>query len=184
MRGTDLYSSRAIFWGGLFFRCGAAVGLDSCYQPLCCWWLSWPIQNNAKILKNHWNPGKWVLIWEYSVRAIQWVPTWQGLDGFQKSLRICALDESSLSIVRVNSFIASWVGRSIQGRLSWLQYRREAMTFFLTILNWGTKTLEEFLFLESAKSDLCVPELSCAHSVSGFRVGLDSLYKQKDIWVP
>ena len=28
--------------------------------------------------KNHWNPGIWVLIWEYSVSAIQWVPTWQG----------------------------------------------------------------------------------------------------------
>ena len=22
-------------------------------QPLCCWWLNWPIQNNAKMLKNH-----------------------------------------------------------------------------------------------------------------------------------
>ena len=28
-------------------------------QPLCCWWLSGPIQNNAKLLKNHWNPGTW-----------------------------------------------------------------------------------------------------------------------------
>ena len=26
-------------------------------------------------------------IWECSLRAIQWVPIWQGLDGFQKSLQ-------------------------------------------------------------------------------------------------
>ena len=53
-------------------------------------------------LKNDWNPGTWVLIWEFSARPIQWFPVWQGLDGFQKSLRTCALDESSLSIWRVN----------------------------------------------------------------------------------
>ena len=53
-------------------------------------------------LENDWNPGTWVLIRENSARAIQWVPTWQGLDGFQKSLRPCTLDESSLSIGRVN----------------------------------------------------------------------------------
>ena len=27
-------------------------GLDR-FKPLCCWWLIWPIQNDAKILKNH-----------------------------------------------------------------------------------------------------------------------------------
>ena len=52
---------------------------------ICCWWLIWPIQNQAKILKNDWNLGTWVLIWEYSMRAIQWIPTWLGLDGFQES---------------------------------------------------------------------------------------------------
>ena len=50
----------------------------------------------------YWSPGIWVLIWEYSVRAIQWIPTWHGLDGFQKSLCPCALDEDSLKIGRVN----------------------------------------------------------------------------------
>ena len=40
----------------------------------------------CKKLKYDWNPGTWVLIWECSVKAIQWIPTWQGLDGFQKSL--------------------------------------------------------------------------------------------------
>ena len=37
------------------------------HQPLCCWWLIWSIQNDAKNLKNDWNPDKWVLIWEYSI---------------------------------------------------------------------------------------------------------------------
>ena len=45
--------------------------------------------------------GKWVLIWECSVRAIQWIPIWQGLDDFQKSLCPCALEKSSLSLWRV-----------------------------------------------------------------------------------
>ena len=53
--------------------------------------------------ENDRNPGTWVLIWECSARAFKWIPTWQSLDGFQKSLRHCALDESSLSIGRVNN---------------------------------------------------------------------------------
>ena len=56
----------------------------------------------CKNLINDWNPGKWELIWEYSVRAILWIPTWQGLDGFQRYLHPCVLDESSLDIGRVN----------------------------------------------------------------------------------
>ena len=55
----------------------------------------------SKISENDWNPGRWVLIWEHSSRAIQWIPTWQGLVGFQRCLRSCAFDESSLSIGRV-----------------------------------------------------------------------------------
>ena len=50
-----------------------------------------------KLKKNDWNSSTWVLIWECSARAIQWIPTWHSLDGFQKSLRPCALDKSSLS---------------------------------------------------------------------------------------
>ena len=38
----------------------------------------------CKTLENDWNPGTWLLIWEWSVRAIQWIPTRHGLDGFQK----------------------------------------------------------------------------------------------------
>ena len=46
-----------------------------------------------KTLKNDWNPGIWVLIWKYSARAYQWIPTWQGWYGFQKYLRPGALDK-------------------------------------------------------------------------------------------
>ena len=56
-------------------------------------------QNDAENLKNGRNPGTLVLIWEYSARAIQWIPTWQGLDDFQGSLRPFILDESSLRLV-------------------------------------------------------------------------------------
>ena len=60
----------------------------------------------CKKLKNDWNPGNWVLIWECSARAFQWIPIQHGLDGFQKTFLPCALDESSLSIGRVNPFHA------------------------------------------------------------------------------
>ena len=58
----------------------------------------------AKLCKILWN---WLKPWqmgthlEYSVRAIQWTPTWQGLDDSQKALSPCALDKSSFSIDRV-----------------------------------------------------------------------------------
>ena len=66
-------------------------------QPLCRWWLNWPIHNDAKNLKKDWNFGTWVIIWEYWARSIQWMPTWQGLDGFKKYLHPCALDVSIAS---------------------------------------------------------------------------------------
>ena len=52
----------------------------------------------CKNLKKYWNPGTLVLIWEYSVRAIQWIPT--SIKCFQNVLCSCALDESSLTIGR------------------------------------------------------------------------------------
>ena len=59
----------------------------------------------CKNAENDWNPGKWVLIGEYSVRAIHWTLSCQGLDGFQfLFLHLCALDESSLSIGSVNTW--------------------------------------------------------------------------------
>ena len=48
----------------------------------------------------------WHIIWEYSVRTTQWIPTWQGLNVFQKSLHHSALKESGLSIGKVNPSIA------------------------------------------------------------------------------
>ena len=32
-----------------------------------------------KALKNDWNPGTWVLIWESSGKTTEWISTWQGL---------------------------------------------------------------------------------------------------------
>ena len=53
-------------------------------------------------IKNDGNPvTSGLLLGQYSARASQWIPTWQGLDGFQISLRHCDLDERSLSIERV-----------------------------------------------------------------------------------
>ena len=57
----------------------------------------------CKNMKNDWNPGIWVLIWKYSARAFQWIPSWHSLDVFQKSLHPCALDKTSLSIGRAYS---------------------------------------------------------------------------------
>ena len=57
------------------------------------WWnKSWEMSETLK---------KWLLIWDYSARAIQWIPTWQGLYSFQTFLHSCALGESSFSIGRV-----------------------------------------------------------------------------------
>ena len=51
------------------------------------------------------NPRTWILSWEYSVRDIQWIQTWQGLYGFQNYLRPCALNEGSYSIGWVKTCI-------------------------------------------------------------------------------
>ena len=61
---------------------------------------------DVKKLKDYLNPGKTVLIWECSARAIKWIPTWHGLDGFKRSMYACPLDKSSLSIRRVKICMA------------------------------------------------------------------------------
>ena len=68
------------------------------FLTLMCWWLIWPIQNDAKKLKNYWNPGTLVPIWEYSARAFQWIPTWHGLNGCQKYLRSMLWTEVALAL--------------------------------------------------------------------------------------
>ena len=50
------------------------------------------MQKKKRRLKNYWNPGTWVLIWQYSARDFQWIATWQGLDDFRKSLHPWVLD--------------------------------------------------------------------------------------------
>ena len=61
----------------------------------------------ANLVNTKWcnKPEKWLKPWHMGthlrVRAIQWIPTWQGLNAFQKSLHPCPLEESSLSIERV-----------------------------------------------------------------------------------
>ena len=54
--------------------------------------------------KNNWKMTD-TLAHGYSSESTQqeykWIPIWQGLDGFQKHLHHCALDESGLSIDRV-----------------------------------------------------------------------------------
>ena len=67
-------------------------------EPLCCWWLIWPIQYDVK------NPEKWLKPWQMGthLRVLsESYPTWQDLDGFQKSLLPRALEENSFSIGRV-----------------------------------------------------------------------------------
>ena len=51
-------------------------------------------QNDAKILKNDWNPGTLVLIYEYLARTFQWISTWQGLDVFSKIFASLGLGEN------------------------------------------------------------------------------------------
>ena len=56
------------------------------------WWyseLNWYVSNNSPsnilctfAFSSVANPGTRVLIWEYSARAIKWIPTWQGYDDF------------------------------------------------------------------------------------------------------
>ena len=69
-----MYPMEIILWildilsFGRMLYCGIIPPETGTY-PIHCWWLISPIENYAKSLKNDCNPGIWVLIWEYSVRA-------------------------------------------------------------------------------------------------------------------
>ena len=82
----------------------ACVALEG-FKPVCWWWPIWAIQNEAKILKN--DPGIWVLIWEYSTRAFQWIPTLQGLDGFQ-NLRLLVL-WTKVALAEILFSYSNWI---------------------------------------------------------------------------
>ena len=98
INNRGLYSYSLAYGIGSYYTYQAIIGT---YRGICggvsrelalklLIWVILPIQNDAKKqLRNDWNPGILVLIWKYSARAIQWIPTWQGLDVFQKSLRLC-----------------------------------------------------------------------------------------------
>ena len=49
-------------------------------------------------------PWHMVIIWDCSARAIQWIPRWQGVDGFRKIFASFCLNKNSLSIGRDNYF--------------------------------------------------------------------------------
>ena len=58
-------------------------------------------------------------IWELS-RAFQWIPIWQGLDDFQKSLRRCALDNvaSALKGLKAYKLGRSWLNRNMTDKVT------------------------------------------------------------------
>ena len=72
----------------------------------------------ANLANTKWckKPWKWFKPWhmgthlrrEYSVRAIQWIPTWQGLDDFLKSLGSCAKVASALEGLKSHWSTLSW----------------------------------------------------------------------------
>ena len=74
---------------------------------------------------------KWLKPWHLGThlrvlrqRAIKWTPTWQGLGGFQKSLHMYALGESSLSIERVK-YYAGDTGQGfivLKSLINWPKY--------------------------------------------------------------
>ena len=86
------------------------------YSPIRCWNNLTLILLEANFANIQWCKKSLkmtetqVLMWEYSVRAIQWIPTWQGLGGFQKPFRHCALDGCWLSIRRFKSWIEQMLG--------------------------------------------------------------------------
>ena len=87
---------------------------------------------NTKWCKRHekWlKPWHMVLIWEISARAFWWIPTWQGLDGFQKYLHPSALrGESSLNVGSVNETYCyrkrwmTYAGHTIHTNPKWHNY--------------------------------------------------------------
>ena len=96
-------------------------------------------------MKKWTKPWNMILIWEYSARAFQWRPTWQGI-GYQRSLHPRALDKSSLSIGRVKNvrlfelfkltFYRETVGRN-------LEHKREKREKYQTLVNSLSKTVNE-----------------------------------------
>ena len=100
-------------------------------------------------LKNYWNSDTGVLIWENSARAIRWIPTWQGLNGFQKSLHPCALDESGLSI----RWVKIWGLHGIKAKIKYEEITIEKGQVVLVINLIKTKVTMGCKYKNLAKID-------------------------------
>ena len=69
-------------------------------------WFGFSYLGSENTVFLYWNLGKWVLIWEYSVSAFQWITKWQSLNNLCVPV---ALGENCLSIGRVNySRVSVW----------------------------------------------------------------------------
>ena len=65
------------------------------YITVCCWWLIWTKQNNLKKCRKRLELCcKLVLIWWCSAKAVEWIPTWQGLGNCEICLWCRTLDRN------------------------------------------------------------------------------------------
>ena len=71
---------------------------------------------NAKILKIYRNPGIWLLIWEYSMRAIHWVPIWEGLDDLKYICVIVHWTKVALALEGLTRLTPRFLKCKAQGR--------------------------------------------------------------------
>ena len=110
-------------WGSL--HCGKIISWILVFRQrpfnVCWWWLIWPIQKYTQKTLQHWlNPlHTCVLIWEYSARAFQWIPTWQGLDSFQKSLRSCVWTKVASALEGLNLELHSLTTHELEWLEPW-----------------------------------------------------------------
>ena len=142
-------------------------------------------------MKNDWNPGTLVLIWECSVRAIRWIWKWLGLGGFQKSLWFLVLWTKVASALEglKSFFLPEWVKKG------WVQC--SVMIVDRSPIPWGPwghEAILEWVSEENAVMHSRCPSLrltprsdrSTSHSLkpAGLLQGLSHLFVQRVIWTP
>ena len=69
-----------------------------------------------EIMQKTWKMTETLAHMVTQLRAIQWIPTWTGLDGFQRSLHPCIWGKLSLNIGRVKGVSGDgtdWLGYSL-----------------------------------------------------------------------
>ena len=69
-------------------------------NPLTLMLLVWQIKNDTEKLKNDWHMGTHLRVLSW---AILWIPIWQGLDGFQKSLRLVLRTKVASALKWINT---------------------------------------------------------------------------------